>query len=296
MAARLFVILAREARIGVIFRRGPSRQVLPIRWDLRRDRFEQGQWFKGRIYERRCDLSPDGELLIYFAANHKPPYGSWTAISKPPWLTALSLWPKGNCWDGGGLFTSRVRIELNHWYERALADGFRVPSRMIIEKSQGLMGEDWPIYGRRLERDGWRCVQTGRAATASKRDLERVGLHYRYDPPIIHERIRTRVRPKHASLRMITEGLYERNGPWYRVSYAIVGDAGEITPLGRADWADWDWNGDLLFAKTGKLFRLKPSGIRARAPRFDPAAAREIADFNALTFEAREAPPEARRW
>jgi hypothetical protein len=30
---------------------------------------------------------------------------AWTAVSKPPWLTALGLCPKGNCWDGGGLFT-----------------------------------------------------------------------------------------------------------------------------------------------------------------------------------------------
>ncbi len=36
---RLSVILAREAPVGVIFRRGPAK------------------WFHGRIYERRSDLS-----------------------------------------------------------------------------------------------------------------------------------------------------------------------------------------------------------------------------------------------
>ncbi len=56
--AALYAILARDARTGVVFRRGPSRQVQLIRWDLRDDTFEHGQWFKGRIYERRCDLSP----------------------------------------------------------------------------------------------------------------------------------------------------------------------------------------------------------------------------------------------
>ncbi|TGU14674.1 hypothetical protein EN799_66055, partial [bacterium M00.F.Ca.ET.156.01.1.1] len=83
LAPRLYAILARSARTGVIFRRGPSRLVQLIRWDLRTDTFEHGQWLKGRVYERRCDLSPSGELLVYFAATNRLPYGSWTAISKP---------------------------------------------------------------------------------------------------------------------------------------------------------------------------------------------------------------------
>src|SRR4030095_14825414 len=113
-AARLFVLLARAAPVGIILRRGPSKQVLMIRWDTSSDHFEQGQWFRGRIYERRCDLSPSGEKLIYFAASVKPPFCSWTAISKPPYFTALALWPKGDCWNGGGIFLNEKKILLNH--------------------------------------------------------------------------------------------------------------------------------------------------------------------------------------
>ena len=113
--ARLWVLLARREPAGVIFRRGPTKQVLLIKWNFRRkDSFEFGQWFKGRIYERRCDLSPGGDLLIYFAAKQKPPMYSWTAISKPPWFTALALWPKGDCWNGGGWFVDDRKIRLNH--------------------------------------------------------------------------------------------------------------------------------------------------------------------------------------
>ena len=86
--ARLWVLLAREEHVGVVFRRGPSKQVMLIKWNTRNDSFDFGQWFKGRIYERRCDVSPNGELLIYFAAKQKPPLYSWTAISKPPFFTA----------------------------------------------------------------------------------------------------------------------------------------------------------------------------------------------------------------
>ncbi len=40
MSARLYAILAREAPTGVVFRRGPSRQVQLIRWNLKDDILE----------------------------------------------------------------------------------------------------------------------------------------------------------------------------------------------------------------------------------------------------------------
>ena len=71
--ARLHVILAREAPKAVVFRRGPSGQVCTLGWDLETDTFTMGQWFKGRIYEYRSDLSPDGEHMIYFATDFRRP-------------------------------------------------------------------------------------------------------------------------------------------------------------------------------------------------------------------------------
>jgi len=71
---------------------------------------------QGRLYERRCDLSPDGQWLLYFAINGKAwreAKGSWTAISKAPYLKALVLWAKGDTWCGGGLFTGTTRYWLN---------------------------------------------------------------------------------------------------------------------------------------------------------------------------------------
>ncbi len=103
-ATRLSVLLARKSPMAVIFRRGPSKSVAVISWDTERDEFRLGQWLKGRIYEHRCDLSPSGQKLIYFAANHRNPMRTWTAVSRPPFLTALLLWPKGDTWDGGGSF------------------------------------------------------------------------------------------------------------------------------------------------------------------------------------------------
>jgi hypothetical protein len=97
---RLAVFLSRKSPIAVILRRGPSAWAQLTQWDRNTDTFTPGQWFHGHIYERRCDLSPDGRLFIYFAAKHGRRDGdpdgvgeSWTAISRPPYFTALALWP-----------------------------------------------------------------------------------------------------------------------------------------------------------------------------------------------------------
>ncbi len=53
LPARLFVILARNRPYGVILRRGPGSAVQLIEWDTAADTFTAGQWFRGRVYERR---------------------------------------------------------------------------------------------------------------------------------------------------------------------------------------------------------------------------------------------------
>ncbi len=107
-APRLFVIVARAARFALVLRRGPSAWCHLIAWETTRDAFAHGAWFHGRIYEEKCDLSPDGKLFVYAA--HQGSRGrtsytsSWTAVSRPPWLHALALWPMGTTYGGGGRF------------------------------------------------------------------------------------------------------------------------------------------------------------------------------------------------
>src|SRR5439155_10107417 len=64
--ARLHALLASEAPVGVVFRRGPANSVCSILWNRRRDEFQVGQWLRARLYERRSDISPDGGHMIYF--------------------------------------------------------------------------------------------------------------------------------------------------------------------------------------------------------------------------------------
>jgi len=281
---RLFAILARKSSQAVIFRRGPTRQVLLIRWDTSNDSFEMGQWFKGRIYERRCDLSPDGSLLIYFASKQVKPFYTWTAVSRPPYLTALALWPKGDCWGGGGLFETGRKILLNHRAgEMTLAEGFAV-SRLVKVEPFGAgsgWGEDNPIWPTRLVRDGWRLDSKGTPAAKNPK------LTWEYSPPITYSKAHP-IDAKRYRLEMEIHGIHEKNGPWYATEHAVLGE--EIDPLGRSEWADWLPDGDLVFSRGGELFRVRwENGISS-------GRAECIADFSALKFENKEAPKRMTRW
>ena len=150
----LYGILARDGRSVLVFRRGPSRAVLLLRWWLKSDTIEEGQWFRGRIYEDRCDLSPNGEYLVYFAAKHKGRFGTWTAISHPPFLTALALWPVGHTWGGGGIFSGPHLVALAHGeYQMQLAPEFTLPKHWRVEQ---LPHAD--IESIRLMRAGWEIM------------------------------------------------------------------------------------------------------------------------------------------
>ncbi len=157
--ARLHVLLAREAKVGLVIRRGASKSVCTVFWNRERDTFKLGQWMRGRIYERRCDLSPDGRHFIYFAMNGRwqsETKGSWTAISRPPFLKAISLFAKGDCWHGGGLFLSDREFWLNDGYGHAeLKKSSYLRRNVSRHPPQYFGGECLTVYYNRLQRDGW---------------------------------------------------------------------------------------------------------------------------------------------
>ena len=264
-------------------------------WHTDTDRIEEGQWMKARLYERRADLSPDGTKLLYFAAqwrNEKMP--TWTAISTPPWLTAHVLWPKGDAWGGGGLFESNKAVALNHPYgDMKVHATSKVPAKLRIRELGmfGRGGEDFPLYGMRLERDGWRLVSQGGAQAADFTGSPA----WRYDPAV--EYARARPLERGVELRMRILGMHETKGAgdWYAIEHCVVrtksGEADELLlDLGRAEWADWDRTGDLLFARDGVLSRLR------RKDGLDIEKAREVIDLRDRKFEARVSPPHARNW
>ena len=111
---RIFIIPAADADAAIVIRRGPSNWFHLLKWDMAKDSFEPGAWFRGSMYPEKCDLSPDGSLFLYFVLQGNKfttSYsGAWTAVSRAPWLTALGLWPQGTTYGGGGRFVANRHL------------------------------------------------------------------------------------------------------------------------------------------------------------------------------------------
>lgn len=100
----LHLFFATENDRAVILRQGPTKQFRMILWHRDTDTFDDGQWLKQNVYPERCDLSPDGQHFLYAAYDHREPgIGTFTAISRTPYFTALAVYPCGG-FSGGGWF------------------------------------------------------------------------------------------------------------------------------------------------------------------------------------------------
>ena len=267
---RIHVLLAGRAPVGVVIRRGPSKSVCTLSWDRRDDTFRPGQWLKGRIYERRCDLSPDGRYFIYFAMNGKwrtESKGSWTAISGAPFLKALAMFPKGDCWHGGGLFTTEKRYWLNDGYgHEVLRDTKEVRRDAKYHPARFFGGECLGVYYPRLLRDGWKLV-------------ERIGLAW--EGQDIFEK------PADGgwTLRKIAHSGTENpvgTGCYWDEHELIGGMPSRTVACPGWEWADVD-GARLVWAAEGKIFaaQLGESGL---------VDATELLDTNGMAFEPIEAP------
>jgi hypothetical protein len=272
---RLHVLLARRARVGVVLRRGPSRAVCAIGWDRDRDAFEIGQWLRGRIYERRSDLTPDGQYMIYFAMDGRwssRTRGSWTAISIAPHLKAIALYAKGDCWNGGGLFVDNRRYWLNDGYgHTALETTTLVERALPAPYATTWGGECWGVYFNRLERDGWTLRPELAIGAAGARTIV-------FEKPLAHGWTLRKL--AHASIGKKPEGQGV-----YHDEHELVHASGRELPRAEWEWAERD--GDrLVWAERGKLWAGELDARHA-----DPIVrAHVLRDFSAMTFEARRAP------
>ena len=268
--ARLHVLLARDVPLGVVIRRGPTGNVATLLWNREKDSFVIGQWLKGRIYERRSDLSPDGKYLIYFAMNGKwqsESKGSWSAISRAPFLKAIEFFPKGDCWNGGGLWTSSNSYWLNGMVGYPKANTF-IRQDETYRPAEHYGSECTGVYYVRLQRDGWGLVQY-RNQVSPRRNED------------IFEK------PLTSGWTLRKRALCGTNPPegcgCYWDVHELVSPGGEETiPQPDWEWAEWDGR-RLMWASQGRLFAsaIRSAGIYAPT---------ELYDFNPMKFQAIEAP------
>ncbi|AWN54667.1 hypothetical protein [Methylobacterium sp. 17Sr1-1] len=266
----LDILLAARSRCAVIYRRGPSKQTCLIRWDRATDTFEVGQWFNGRVYPERSALAPDGEHLLTFMGSFRPPFRTWTALSRPPYFTALALWPKGDTWGGGGAFLSERTFALAHGSSPApLAPGFALPEGFTLLPPGPATDERFARATSRLPHE-WRMVDgsgTPSAPWASTCDG-----------------------PSGLALRAWWEAD-DPHRPWRgeRRIELIQGDRRAALP--GVGWAGFDVTGDLLLARGGTLLRCMADDLAASRGGSDVVVRSHLlADFTDLRFRPLAAP------
>jgi hypothetical protein len=245
--------VARDAPVAVVFRRGPTRHVRLLRWDLRDDAIEPGQWLIGSVDPGPCGLSPDGELLVYEA---RKAGRTFTAVSRPPYFTALAFWSYVAPWTGGGFFADA----------RTLVLGMRLVDP-VGSLPVGLAVTDaWSWFGMN-ERPRQRFGDVVRREPAAHHGWDRSGDVDRKPCPGRSRR------------------TLERRVRGTTRSYGVVVDGGSSEALGVLDWADWAPDGSLLFGRAGRLHRQHDGR--------EPVV---IGDLTPQSFDNVEAPAEALRW
>lgn len=269
--------MAREASSAVVIRRGPSKQVGLFGWDRKTDTITPGQWLKGHIYERGSDVSPDGRHMIYFAMNGywRDPVskGSWTAISRTPYLKALTFVPWGDCWNGGGLFLDNNRYWLNRGRGIKLSkitDDQRFIEDPDFQLGKRRMTECPASYYPRLVRDGW--IEVAREGDRDDWRSRNVTI---FEKPLLR------------GWTMRKKAVEDIDKPvgrgTYRDEHILISPGGY-----EYEHPDWEWaerdRKDIVYAKDGCLWRQTiPNQIDLAEPEL-------IHDFNTERFFAREAP------
>lgn len=281
MPAKLYAQVATAAPVALVFARIPAKWWLVARWHLDSGRFEPGAWFRGTLYPRRCDVSPDGALLYYFALKGsafglfgKSGPQTFSAVSKAPWLHALAAWPESGTWTRGCHFVRPDRRGLP-WDLGDPPFGDARPLR----RRYGLAHTPIAQYAAELRRG---FVEHARCPPRSPSDV--------WDER--REVVLAKRRPSGDDVLVLSDRGWsahapdriEGRGPLYAIERG-----GRTEDLTDVVWADWDRRGRLLVATRSGTLEVREAGRR-------PNRTVSRVDVGALRPDPGPAPPSARRW
>ena len=194
--------------------------------------------------------------------------GAWTTVAKAPWLKAISLYAKGDCWNGGGLFLDDRSLWLNDGYghEQLLASS-EIKRVESYSPPNQYGGECLHVYYNKLQRDGWELkVRTEKGKWDSETIFEKA-IHNKWLlRKIAHEQIAS---PK-------GKGCY-----WDQ--HQLQTNKGEMLLKPNWEWADWV-DDSIVYAEGGCLYKI---GIKSETELSNPKL---LHDFNEYVFENKEAP------
>ena len=250
---RLYFLTAKEAPIVVVLRRGPSKRYQVIKIDTQTAALERGSWFSGRLYTDDCDISFDGEWLVYKALGAGG--AVWTGLCRSPWLKTYREWENVGTWNGGGFFASRTLLQVNVWSTMKVTQTVQLPFACQQDDTEynaaGKIVRHDPRTARML-REGWQRLASSQAG---ERSIKKIYASF-HDPS---EWV-CQPSKEHPSLRMVSRPDRGRN----RSSFAL--DQPDNLLDNTVDWANWDALGNLLVARQGLLQKYTLADLASGQP------------------------------
>ncbi len=211
------------------------------------DRVEHGAWFGGSFYPERADLSHDGRYMVYFAANFGRRMKTWTAISEPPLLTAISLWFQSGTWGGGGVFIEPNRLLLSYvpGFDRQDRSDDTFHRLFQIEPTSN-SADRVSLHHLRMRKNGWTDIST----------KERIAFE----------------KPRPDGKLILTK-TREREEPSERFAYELRDERVKTVAADVLDdevsWADWGKRGRLVTARRGFVRAYDGKGLLKGRPDFE---------------------------
>src|ERR1700710_2468830 len=111
--ARIHLLPAKGVPVVIVIRRKPSKVFHVIRWGTATDTLEYGSWFRGKLFPMRCDVSFDGQWMVYHAMGATGK--TWNGVCRPPRLKTMLEAENQGTWFGGGYWTNARTLRLNAW-------------------------------------------------------------------------------------------------------------------------------------------------------------------------------------
>lgn len=146
--ARIHLLPAKASPYVLVIRRKPSSCFHIIRWQTETDRLESGSWFRGKLYAKRCDISFDGQWMVYLAMGAAG--NTWNGICRLPYLRTLAEGDSLGTYFGGGYWCDPQTLLLNQWQPSKGSVPFR-----LGELRPQFGSEDLGVLYPKWERDGW---------------------------------------------------------------------------------------------------------------------------------------------
>lgn len=245
---RIFCVTDPESRVAAVIEKRPRKWWRLGRWDLVSGKYDEGAWFCGRLYPQRCDLSPGGRWLSYFACKYGsawPAGESYQAISRLPWLKALAAWSECGTWSSGLHFVADPTV----WEV-----GDPIVGGASVHRVVGGMRHTDAAQFATERRRGWReSASTPPRDSADVWDGWRDVVMEKPSPGSGRVSILS-VAGKFEAFRQLPHS-WPPNPAAYRLSR---GSKSRVLP--DVQWADWTCDGHLAVATTGGVLQIRYHG------------------------------------